>query len=59
MGIDWAFTTVGPQNQLYVRDDLLRWHFRQAIFTKMKCQGGPVLERDFPMRSDMMSDTRS
>ena len=34
-------------------DQLLRWHFRQAVFANMKDVGEPVFE-DFPPGSDMM-----
>jgi len=35
-------------------DQLLRWHFRQAVFVNMKGAGEPVFEDDFPPGSDMM-----
>ena len=35
-------------------DELLRWHFRQAVLTNMKGVGEPVFEHDFPPGSDMM-----
>ena len=35
-------------------DDLLRWHFRQAVLTNMRGAGEPVFEHDFPPGSDMM-----
>ena len=35
-------------------DQLLRWHFRQAVFVNMKGAGEPVFEHDFPPGSDMM-----
>lgn len=48
-----------PQIQSSVRDDLLRWHFKQAILTNMGGQGEPLLELDFPLGSDMRPDLRS
>ena len=35
-------------------DELLRWHFRQAILTNMKGAGEPIFEHDFPPGSDMI-----
>ena len=35
-------------------DQLLRWHFRQAVFVNMKGAGGPLFEDDFPPGSDIM-----
>jgi hypothetical protein len=35
-------------------DELLRWHFRQAVLTNMRAAGEPVFEHDFPPGSDMM-----
>jgi hypothetical protein len=35
-------------------DELLRWHFRQAVLTNMRGAGEPVFEHDFPPGSDMM-----
>ena len=35
-------------------DELLRWHFRQAVLTNMRGGGEPVFEHDFPPGSDMM-----
>lgn len=34
----------------------LRWHFRQAVRTNMRCTGEPVLEHDFPSGSDSMGE---
>ena len=36
------------------RDELLRWHFRQAVLTNMRGAGEPVFEHDFPPGSDMV-----
>ncbi|KAL1970611.1 hypothetical protein VTN77DRAFT_4255 [Rasamsonia byssochlamydoides] len=35
-------------------DELLNWHFRQAILTNMKGMGEPCFENDFPPGSDMV-----
>jgi hypothetical protein len=35
-------------------NELLRWHFRQAVLTNMKGAGEPIFEHDFPPGSDMM-----
>ena len=35
-------------------DELLRWHFRQAVLTNMKDAGEPIFEHDFPPGSDMI-----
>ncbi len=35
-------------------DQLLRWHFRQAVLFNMRGAGEPVFEDDFPPGSDMM-----
>jgi len=35
-------------------DQLLRWHFRQAILTNMRGAGEPQFEHDFPPGSDMI-----
>jgi hypothetical protein len=37
-------------------DQLLRWHFRQAIFANMRGAGEPNFEHDFPPGSDIVSD---
>jgi hypothetical protein len=39
-------------------DQLLRWHFRQAVLANMKGAGIPVFEFDFPPGSDIMGDIR-
>ena len=40
-------------------DQLLRWHFRQAVLTNMKGASEPVLECDFPPSSDMIGEIMS
>jgi hypothetical protein len=41
-----------------VRDELLRWHFRQAVLANMKGAGEPIYEVDFA-GGDMMGEIRS
>jgi len=40
-------------------DQLLRWHFRQAVLTNTKGAGEPIFESDFPPGSDMMDEIMS
>lgn len=40
-------------------DELLRWHFRQAVLANMRGAGEPVFEHDFPPCSDMLEDIRT
>jgi len=35
-------------------DELLRWHFRQAVLINMRGAGEPVFEHDFPPGSDIV-----
>jgi hypothetical protein len=44
---------IHPQRPI---DELLRWHFRQAVLTNMKGAGEPIFEHDFPPGSDMMGE---
>jgi hypothetical protein len=37
-------------------DQLLRWHFRQAVLANMRGAGEPRFEHDFPPGSDIVSD---
>jgi hypothetical protein len=37
-------------------DQLLRWHFRQAVLSNMRGAGKPVFEHDFPPSSDIVGD---
>jgi hypothetical protein len=37
-------------------DQLLRWHFRQAVFANMRGAGEPHFEHDFPPGSDIVGD---
>ncbi|KAK9361340.1 hypothetical protein V1504DRAFT_439678 [Lipomyces starkeyi] len=48
-----------PSDYRSVRDELLRWHFRQAVLANMRGSGEPVFEFDFPPRSDMIGDILS
>ncbi|KAJ8103466.1 HNH endonuclease-domain-containing protein [Lipomyces tetrasporus] len=41
------------------RDELLRWHFRQAVLANMRGSGEPSFEMDFPPGSDMMGEILS
>ncbi|KAJ5182007.1 hypothetical protein N7449_012154 [Penicillium cf. viridicatum] len=45
-----------PSNLAHVADELLRWHFRQAVLGNMRGAGEPVFEHDFPPGSDMMGE---
>ncbi|KAF8416257.1 HNH endonuclease-domain-containing protein [Tirmania nivea] len=40
-------------------DQLLRWHFRQAVLASMRGAGEPVFEVDFPPGLDMMGEIMS
>ncbi|KAK9433309.1 HNH endonuclease-domain-containing protein [Lipomyces doorenjongii] len=48
-----------PDDERSVVDELLRWHFRQAVLANMKGKGEPVLEYDFPDGSDMVGEIMS
>jgi len=37
-------------------DQLLRWHFRQAVLVNMRGTGEPIFEHDFPPGSDIVGD---
>jgi len=37
-------------------DDLLRWHFRQAVLVNLKGAGEPCFDTDFPHGSDVMGE---
>ncbi|KAK9427202.1 HNH endonuclease-domain-containing protein [Lipomyces doorenjongii] len=41
------------------RDELLRWHFRQAVLANMRGSGEPVFESDFPPGTDMVGEILS
>jgi len=40
-------------------DQLLRWHFRQAVLANMRGVGEPVFEFDFPPGLNMMGEIMS
>lgn len=40
-------------------DELLRWHFCQAVLFNMKAAAEPICEHDFPPGSDMLEDIRT
>ena len=40
-------------------DQLLRWHFRQAVLANMRGAGVPVFEHDYPPGSDIVGDILS
>ncbi|KAG0126285.1 hypothetical protein HOY82DRAFT_587332 [Tuber indicum] len=42
------------KNPLRPDDQLLRWHFHQAVLVNMKGAGEPCFETDFPPGSDML-----
>ncbi|KAK9318811.1 hypothetical protein V1517DRAFT_92816 [Lipomyces orientalis] len=48
-----------PSNENSVSDELLRWHFRQAVLAKKRGAGEPVFETDFPPGSDMVGEIRN
>ncbi|KAK9234188.1 HNH endonuclease-domain-containing protein [Lipomyces kononenkoae] len=48
-----------PNDERSVRDELLRWHFRQAVLANMRGAGEPVHEFDFPPGTDMIGDILS
>jgi hypothetical protein len=37
-------------------DEVLRWHFRQAVLANMKGAGEPIFEHDFQPGSDIVGD---
>ncbi|KAK9249678.1 hypothetical protein V1507DRAFT_500394 [Lipomyces tetrasporus] len=41
-------------NEKGVRDELLKWHFRQAALANMRGAGEPIFEMDFPPGSKMI-----
>ena len=46
-------------NPLRPVDELLRWHFRQAVLVNLKGEGEPCFETDFPPGSDIMGEIMS
>ncbi|EEP82136.1 predicted protein [Uncinocarpus reesii 1704] len=47
-----------PNDSDRVSDEILRWHFRQAVLANMKGAGDPFFEFDFPPGTDMIADIR-
>ncbi|KAK9373735.1 HNH endonuclease-domain-containing protein [Lipomyces chichibuensis] len=45
-----------PNDERSVRDELLRWHFRQAVLANTRKAGEPIFEFDFPPGTDMLGD---
>ncbi|KAK9371609.1 uncharacterized protein V1513DRAFT_455154, partial [Lipomyces chichibuensis] len=48
-----------PNSDQSARDELLRWHFRQAVLANMRGAGEPIFETDFPPGSDMVGEILS
>ncbi|KAK9329165.1 hypothetical protein V1520DRAFT_311546 [Lipomyces starkeyi] len=48
-----------PNSADSARNELLRWHFRQAVLANMRGAGEPSFEMDFPPESDMMGEILS
>ncbi|KAK9485373.1 HNH endonuclease-domain-containing protein [Lipomyces starkeyi] len=48
-----------PNNEKSARDELLRWHFRQAVLANLRGAGEPSFETDFPPGSDMVGEILS
>lgn len=40
-------------------DQLLRWHFRQAVLANLRGAGEPIYNTDFPPGSDILQDIRN
>ena len=40
-------------------DQLLRWHFRQAVLANIRGTGEPIFENDFPPGSNMVGEVPS
>lgn len=66
MGFNKAVNDIGSQyldQQLLNHpsrpaDQLLRWHFRQAVLANMRGAGEPIFENDFPPGTDMAGEIR-
>ncbi|KAK9328774.1 HNH endonuclease-domain-containing protein, partial [Lipomyces starkeyi] len=48
-----------PSDNRRVRDELLRWHFRQGVLANMRGAGEPSFETDFPPGTDIMGEILS
>ncbi|KAK9365378.1 hypothetical protein V1509DRAFT_633250, partial [Lipomyces kononenkoae] len=44
---------LNPNVERHVPDELLTWHFRQAVLANMRGVGEPIFESDFPPGADM------
>lgn len=42
-----------------VSDEVLRWHFRQAVLANMRGAGEPLFEHDFPPGTDILAEIRA
>ncbi|KAK9371939.1 uncharacterized protein V1513DRAFT_453908 [Lipomyces chichibuensis] len=42
-----------------IRDELLRWRFRQAVLANIRGAGEPSFETDFPPGTDMVGEILS
>ncbi|KAJ8104389.1 hypothetical protein POJ06DRAFT_191722, partial [Lipomyces tetrasporus] len=58
LGIDGKINPIcrDPNDERSARDELLRWHFRQAVLANMKGVGEPNFETNFPSGTDMMGE---
>ncbi|KAK9482389.1 hypothetical protein V1527DRAFT_415322, partial [Lipomyces starkeyi] len=45
-----------PNSEHSARDELLRWHFRQAVLANMRGDGEPIFEFDFLPGSNMVGE---
>lgn len=48
-----------PDDPRRVSDELLRWHFRQAVLFNVKGAGETLWEWDFPPGTDMIAEIMS
>lgn len=48
-----------PANPHSISDQLLRWHFRQAVLSNMRGSGEPIFEHDFPEGTDILTEILS
>ncbi|PGH13801.1 hypothetical protein AJ80_06189 [Polytolypa hystricis UAMH7299] len=42
-----------------VSDEILRWHFRQAVLENMRGAGEPIFEHYFPPGTDTLAEMRT
>ena len=58
--LTWKFHGKVLGDTRHVVDALLRWHFEQAVLSKMRAAAeDPVFEFDFPPGADMMGEIRA